>query len=300
MNIVNLPNDIHYKLLKNIKNCDDIVNLKNTCKTFNNIFHKEIKPIKVDLFRINIIFKFYNYDINKHEMICRKFSKFREEFNNGSINISRKTNNSIFETITLIYISVYIDNLKNFNIKFYNYLTKYNILNNIIKNNKNIKKNYFYDKGINISLNIYFNDYFFDNIKIDNMIENREDLIIDYCSNLKINNIFNKNNNLNFKDWKKINKLLNIKYEIKLDYQNFNNNYIILPKIVVIQNVNNLILECENIMKEIEKTIFKENYNETLNTTLLILLYDKFIKYEKDFFNLLKIKLKLFLKNNIN
>ena len=300
MNIVNLPNDIHYKLLKNIKNCDDIVNLKNTCKTFNNIFYKEIKPIKVDLFRINIIFKFYNYDINKHEMICRKFSKFREEFNNGSINISRKTNNSIFETITLIYISVYIDNLKTFNIKLENYLTKYNILDNIIKNNKNIKKNNIYDKGLNITLDIYFNDDFFDNVKEDNMKENREDLIIDYSSNFKIIDIFNKHNNLKFKDWKKLNKLLNIKYDIKIDYQNFNNNYIILPKRYVIQNVNNLILKCKNIMKEVEKTIYTENYNEALDINLIEFLYQKFNKYEKNFFNLLKIKLKLFLKNKIN
>ena len=300
MNIINLPNDIHYKLLKNINKCHDIVNLKNTCKTFNNIFNKEIKPIKVDLFRINIVFKFYNYDISKHEMICKKFSKFRKEFNNGMINISRKTNNSIFETITLIYISVYIDNLKTFNIKLENYLIKYNILNNIIKNNKNIKKNNSYDKGLNITLDIYFNDDFFDNVKEDNIKEDREDLIIDYSSNFKIIDIFNKHNNLKFKDWKKLNKLLNIKYDMKIDYQNFNNNYIILPKRYVIQNVNNLIFECKNIMREVEKTIYTENYNEALDINLIQFLYEKFNKYEKNLFNLLNIKLKLFLKNKIN
>ena len=135
----NIPNDIHYHLIRNMKNCYDIVNLKDTCSTFRNLFNEEINIARVDLFKINITFKFNNYDLKKHEMICRKFSKFKEEFYNGFIHFDRKTCNSIFNTITIIYISLYIDNLKEFRLQFMNYLEKYdikkiieNILNKII------------------------------------------------------------------------------------------------------------------------------------------------------------------------
>ena len=95
MNITDLPNDIHYNIINSIKNGEDLVNFKNSCKKFKSLFHKEVKTFTIDLFKINIDFEFKNYDLTKHEMICRKFSKFKEEFYNGYIFFNRKTNNSI-------------------------------------------------------------------------------------------------------------------------------------------------------------------------------------------------------------
>jgi hypothetical protein len=151
MNIVDLPNDIHYNIIKNINDSHNIINFKNTCKTFKNLFDAEIKLAKVDLFKLSIIFKFYKYDLKKHEMICRKFSRFKDEFYNGFINFNRNTNKSIFDTTTLVYIKVYIDDLKEFNIKFMDFLEKYNI-------NKDIKQNKKYNNedNLQITLSIYY------------------------------------------------------------------------------------------------------------------------------------------------
>ena len=80
----------------------------------------------------------------------RKFSRFKDEFYNGFIQFNRNTNESIFETTTLVYIKIYIDDLKDFNIKFDNYLKNYNIDKEIQKNKKYNKEN------LEITLSIYY------------------------------------------------------------------------------------------------------------------------------------------------
>ena len=118
-----------------------------------------------------------NYDLKKHEMICKKFSRFKDEFYNGFIHFNRNTNISIFNTITQVYITVYIDNLKEFKIKFIDYLNKYNIQKEIKKNREYIKKNNIKQDNLEITLSIYYGDDFFQYIEQDNLNVNRKNII---------------------------------------------------------------------------------------------------------------------------
>ena len=290
MNIVDLPNDIHYNIIKNINDSHNIINFKNTCKTFKNLFDAEIKLAKVDLFKLSIIFKFYKYDLKKHEMICRKFSRFKDEFYNGFINFNRNTNKSIFDTTTLVYIKVYIDDLKEFNIKFMDFLEKYNI-------NKNIKQNKKYNNedNLQITLSIYYGDDFYEYIHQDNFNENRKNILIDYKTNLKTEDIFNRNEckNLEYYKWDSLDKILGLKYNIDIILFIFDCPYIIVSKYTFINNINRLINNYKYKLRNIEEAILIETNNYNINN--LNELNDKYDKLKTKLVDLFDIKLKLYL-----
>jgi|TARA_B110000211_G_C13969400_1_gene504248 hypothetical protein len=290
MNIVDLPNDIHYNIIKNINDSHNIINFKNTCKTFKNLFDAEIKLAKVDLFKLSIIFKFYKYDLKKHEMICRKFSRFKDEFYNGFINFNRNTNKSIFDTTTLVYIKVYIDDLKEFNIKFMDFLEKYNI-------NKDIKQNKKYNNedNLQITLSIYYGDDFYEYIHQDNFNENRKNILIDYKTNLKTEDIFNRNEckNLEYYKWDSLDKILGLKYNIDIILFIFDCPYIIVSKYTFINNINRLINNYKYKLRNIEEAILIETNNYNINN--LNELNDKYDKLKTKLVDLFDIKLKLYL-----
>lgn len=293
MNIIDLPNDIHYNIINNIHDNNIIIHLKNTCKTFKTLFNKEIKLAKVDLFKLSIIFKFHKYDLKKHEMICRKFSRFKDEFYNGFIQFNRKINESIFETTTLVYIKIYIDDFKDFNIKFDNYLKNYNIDKEIQKNKKYNKEN------LEITLSIYYGENFFQYIHEDNLNDNRKNLIIDSKTNLKTINIFNRNEfkNLEYYQWDNLDKMLNIKYSTYIILFTFNSTYIVMSKNIFINNINRLINNYIYKLKVIRKSIIDITNNFNLNEFNQLNQSHDILRTELS--NLLDIRLKFNLKNKV-
>lgn len=290
MNISDLPNDIHYTIINNIKNGEDLVNLKDSCKKLKKLFYKEVEILKVDLFKIDINFEFKQFDLKKHEMICRKFSKFKEEFFNGYIHFNRTTNNSIFDTTTMIYISLYIDDLKSFELKFLEFLKKYNI-------NKHINC-----EILTITLNLLFGNELFDFVKLDNFNSNRNDIIVDYKTKLNVSNIFSIYNDLEYYQWKNLDKILGLKFKYIMTYNLksiYHSCYIVVHKKDLKSYINILIENCKNIMTKIDKDI---NYFAQNNYTMSLIenLNENYYNYENKLFNLINNKLKLFLKRDIN
>ena len=293
MNFLDLPNDIHYSIINKVKNGDDLINLKDTCSKMRTLFNSEIIFFTVDLFKININFEFYSFDLTKHEMICKKFSKFKEEFCNGFIYFNRKTNNSIFDTTTMIHISLYIDNLMLFQLEFIQFLRKYNINKHLKRNRNSIRP----QGKFNIKLHLFFGDELFNFIKLDNFNQNKNDIIINYKTRLNIENIFLIYNNLEYYQWKNLNKILKLKYDYVMEYNmysKFNSCYIILRKKDLKIYLNILIENCKDIMIKIEKDIdyFDEN-NYSLN--IIDNLNERYYHYENKLFNLYNNKLKLYL-----
>lgn len=162
-NITNIPTDIHDLIIKKIENGKDIYNFKNTCKFLNNAFYRIIKPINVNLFKINYVITFNNCDINKHSFICKKILNVLEHFKLKEIHINRKhdSTKSIFDTQTIIYISIMCDNL-------------YDQKNKLIKllEDNNLKN---YD--INFTITIYFTNALIEKIINDYNKDNCDVLI---------------------------------------------------------------------------------------------------------------------------
>ena len=191
MNIVDLPNDIQYLFTTYLKESKDLLSLKRTCKIYKNLVDKETKSqcFQVDLFKFQITLIFVDCDLQKHEMICRKISKFNKFFrlHKRHINRSHDSTRNIFYTTTHIYLEIYYDDVQLFKIKFNEFL-KYTNLNNILKQKNN---------SIDYKLHLYYCDNIYNFIK-NNVIKYREDLLIEEKSKLNLNTI----NNLLNKDYK--------------------------------------------------------------------------------------------------
>jgi hypothetical protein len=251
MNIVNLPNDIQYLFTTHLKHSRDVLSLKRTCRTFKTVVDKEIESqcFHVDLFKFKITLIFVNCDLKKHEMICKKISKFNKFFrlHKRHINRSHDTTKNIFYTTTHIYLEIYYDDVQLFKIKFNEFL-KYTNLNNILKHKNNM---------IDYKLHLYYHDNIYYFIK-NNVVKYREDLLIKEKSKLNLYTI---------------NNLLNIDCNTESKFiQNFDE----LPKKLGLNNIsilhhynnniftNNLILTISQILNNLELKIrhFKNNINE--------------------------------------
>jgi len=170
MNIENLPDDIHSVIFNNLENGTDMYNFKNTCKTFNNYVENE-SSLNSLIFKMKYKLIFYNADINNHSLICKKMSRIFEKFNLYQIHFDRTHDSykSIFDQQTVVYVSMFTDNVKEHKNKF----------KKLIENH-NLKK---YD--IILDIVIYFTDGFIENI-IENYTKNNNDIIINNESLQKI------------------------------------------------------------------------------------------------------------------
>lgn len=170
MNIQNLPYDIHNLIFDNLENGKDMYNFKNTCKTFNNYVNNEI-PLNSLIFKMTYKLIFNNCDINKHSLICKKMSSILEKFDLYEIHFNRTHNSckSIFDTQTVIYVSMFTDNVKEHKDKFKTLLENHNLTN----------------YHIILDIIIYFIEGFIENI-INNYTKNNNDIIINNESLQKI------------------------------------------------------------------------------------------------------------------
>ena len=170
MNIQNLPYDIHNLIFDNLENGKDMYNFKNTCKTFNNYVNNEI-PLNSLIFKMKYKLIFNNCDINKHSIICKKMSSILEKFNLYEIHFNRTHNSckSIFDTQTVIYVSMFTDNVKEHKDKFKTLIENHNLTN----------------YHIILDIIIYFTEGFIENI-INNYTKNNNDIIINNESLQKI------------------------------------------------------------------------------------------------------------------
>ena len=170
MNIQNLPYDIHNLIFDNLENGKDMYNFKNTCKTFNNYVNNEI-PLNSLIFKMKYKLIFNNCDINKHSLICKKMSSILEKFDLYEIHFNRTHNSckSIFDTQTVIYVSMFTDNVKEHKTKFKTLIENHNLTN----------------YHIILDIIIYFTEGFIENI-INNYTKNNNDIIINNESLQKI------------------------------------------------------------------------------------------------------------------
>lgn len=155
MNFNNLPYDMHDKICSNIKNNNDLINLSKTNKYFKDIIEENFVYVIPEMFRVLIVIE-AKIDINKHCEICKKFNKINKYFNPEFYKLDiKRYNTTIFDAYTTIHFNIFIDNYKNFNKKFsefllnnnlYNFITKYRLRNNLFFYlNKESMKTFKYD-----------------------------------------------------------------------------------------------------------------------------------------------------------
>lgn len=155
MNFNNLPYDMHDKICSNIKNNNDLINLSKTNKYFKEIIEENFVYVIPEMFRVLIVIE-AKIDINKHCEICKKFNKIKKYFNPEFYKLDiKRYNTTIFDSYTTIHFNIFIDNYKNFNKKFsefllnnnlYNFVTKYRLRNNLFFYlNKESMKTFKYD-----------------------------------------------------------------------------------------------------------------------------------------------------------
>ena len=183
MNFEDLPNDIHYHIINKIVHNKDLLNLGKMNRSLKKETNNSINKIKVDLFRVNMIFNI-NADINKHSRLCKKFNNLKYYFNKNHfrLNFDRKTNHTIFDTSTIVYFNIFVDDIDLFHkqiLLFLHCTDLYKILS--IDN-------------IRYDLFMYFSEDSFKQIKRDTLSLNREDVLIDTKTNI------NLTNHLNFDD----------------------------------------------------------------------------------------------------
>lgn len=235
--ITNLPDDIYYHIMDKMESNNDILNFSKSNKIFTNIINNNITKIKVQLFRVNIKL-FFDADLNKHCELCKKFKNLKNYFDKNFFKyyIDRKTNNTIFDTTTIIYFNIFIDNLKKFNLSFFRFLKENNLckilsIDNIVYN-----------------LYIYIDNDFI--IKINNDLRfNKKDILIDNNTNIKLNILSLKSFGLNIENLNFNNILENINkitYEINKNIYNEN---------LKLKNI--LVFDKELIFKFLEKNDIK-------------------------------------------
>jgi hypothetical protein len=276
-NITQLPDDIFGVILDKIEDGNDIYNFKNTCKTFNNNFNEFTKPLNVNLFKIKYKIVFDNCDINKHSLICKKMSIILDHFDLYQIHFNRTHNSckSIFDTQTIVYISMLTDNVNEHKTKLFKLMKNYNLTN------------YF----INYKISIYFTETFINNI-INNYHKNNNDIIINNISLQKLNDYKNTNTTIykftsvmdkniyeyelenkklcvskreiiNFliKQMKKIEK--EIEKGVLLMENSFNETFI-KKKMDDLDNIVNSLNKCRNMMIKLEKNILKNSFGNII------------------------------------
>ena len=183
MKFEDLPNDIHYHIINKIKYNIDLLNLGKMNRILKRETTYSISKIKVDLFRVNMILNI-NADLNKHCRLCKKFKNLKYFFNKNHfrLNIDRKTNHTIFDTSTLVYFNIFVDDLKQFHYNFLKFLDQTDLYKILSIDN------------VRYDLFMYFSEDSFKQIKKDTLSLNRKDILIDTKTNI------NLTNHLNFDD----------------------------------------------------------------------------------------------------
>jgi len=183
MKFEDLPNDIHYHIINKIKYNIDLLNLGKMNRILKRETTYSISKIKVDLFRVNMILNI-NADLNKHCRLCKKFKNLKYFFNKNHfrLNIDRKTNHTIFDTSTLVYFNIFVDDLKQFHYNFLKFLDQTDLYKILSIDN------------VRYDLFMYFSEDSFKQIKKDTLALNRKDILIDTKTNI------NLTNHLNFDD----------------------------------------------------------------------------------------------------
>lgn len=181
-----LPNDIHYHIMNQLESNNDLLNLGKTCKTLQKEINNNIKKVKAELFRVKITLKI-DADLNKHCRLCKKFSNLKYYFNENffRLNFDRRTNHTIFDTTTLIYFNIFLDDLNKFNYTFLKFLKDYDLCKTFKIHN------------LEYELLIYINHECFKFIKRDNLDIDREDIVFDNKSLTNINQTYNQINKTN-------------------------------------------------------------------------------------------------------
>lgn len=260
MNITQLPHDIHSLIYDNLDYGKDMLNFKNTCKTFKKYTLQE-NTINVSLFEMKYKFIFNNCDINKHSIVCKKMSQIFDNFNLYKIHFNRTHNSckSIFDTQTVIYVSMITDNINE----------NKNKLKGLV--DKSGLTNYY----ISLSIVIYFTEGIIDYI-INKFNKNNNDIIINNISLEKINfkEELNETDYLNLINDQK-NRLDKYYYNYTLDNDKLfiNKSELIYFLIQKIKNEEKMIDEgirlmdnsndnylIENKMKDLDKNV--ENINK--------------------------------------
>ena len=235
-NITELPTDIFGVILDELKHGKDIYNFKNTCKTFNNNLNDLLIPLNVNLFKMKYKIIFNNCDINKHSLICKKMTYVLNHFDLYETHFNRTHNSckSIFDTQTVIYVSMLTDNVNDHKSKLFKLMKEFNLTN------------YF----INYTISIYFSDNFIIDI-INNYSKNNNDIII---NNESLQKIDKKNTNMCIHEFDYL--MNDYMYEYELDNKK--------PYINKKEIVKFLIAQMKKKEKEIEKGILlmENSYDE--------------------------------------
>tara|TARA_Y100001970_G_scaffold76500_1_gene97145 strand:- start:3596 stop:4528 length:933 start_codon:yes stop_codon:yes gene_type:complete len=224
-----LPYDIHYHIINQMESNNDLINFGKTNKTFQNLFNENVSKIKAELFRVKIKFDF-DVDLNKHCQLCKKFKNLKHYFNENffKFNIDRKTNHTIFDTTTIIYLNIFVDNLEEFNFKLLQFFKE-----------NNLCKSLFINK-IMYQLYIYIDEDFIFKMKEDNLKFDRKDILVDNITNIRLSIIDLKllgvdTNNFKFIDI--LEGINHITYEVKKIVRgNLElNNILVLDKSIVLE-----------------------------------------------------------------
>ena len=237
-NITKMPTDIFGVILDNIEDGKDIYNFKNTCKIFSENAEDFIKPLNVNLFKIKYKIIFDNCNINKHALICRKIWIILKNFKLYKIHFNRTHNSckSIFDTQTIIYVSMLTDNTNDHKMKLFKLLNENNITN-------------YY---ISFTITIYFSDSFINEI-INYHNKNNNDIII---NDISLQKISENNENLCIKVFE--HKILQNFYKYELD-----NDKLYIKKSEIVKF---LITQMKKKEKEIEKGILlmENSYDDNI------------------------------------
>ena len=248
--IQQLPNDIHYHIINQIKSNNDLINFGKSNKIFQNLFNKNVTKIKAELFRVNIKLNF-DVDLNKHCQLCKKFKNLKYYFNKKffKFHVDRKTNHTIFDTTTIIYFNIFVDDLEKFNLKLLRFFKEHNLCQSLFVNQM------IYD------LYIYIDEDFIIKMKEDNLKLNRKDILIENTTNIKLN-IIDLNligvDTCNFKFINILEGINQITYEVKKNIQGN------------LELSNILVLDKEIVLKFLMKnSLYYKDQKELVNTEIL-------------------------------
>lgn len=183
MNFENLPNDIHYHIINKIKYNKDLLNLGKMNQSLKKETTISINKIKVDMLRVNMILNI-KADLNKHCRLCKKFKDLKYFFNQNHyrVNIDRKSNHTIFDTSTLIYFNIFVDDIRKFHYNFLKFLNQTEIYRMLSIEN------------VRYDLFIYFSKDSYKQIKKEILSINRYDILLDSKTNINLTNDLNFDN----------------------------------------------------------------------------------------------------------
>lgn len=250
MKFENLPDDIHYHIINNIKYNIDLINLSKMNNNLKKQINNNTSKIKVNLFKINLIFNIVA-DLNKHCRLCKKFKNLKYYFNEQHFKISfdRKTNHTIFDTSTLVYISIFIHDIVKFNNKFLTFLHQNDLYKMLTIDN------------IRFDILVYLYKDSFIGIKKEIILFDRQDILLDSNTNINLDNInFSSYNFVDIQDMVNKDSYKILKINLIKEKKNFIK-YLINCKLIIISK--ELILFSLNSISSIQRRK-KENLNDMI------------------------------------